>query len=718
MSEGARGHRTGGAAFVGARGARGRGRSIESGDPTAPVPAARPGFEPKRRGSNAATRRHNTKVATTLDDGVVEERKNDIPIDRGLGLRRALSDETQSRPFQPLGGEVLHIGWLRTESENGKVTRSEGIEDRHCIEALLDHYTVAKEEQEELLNRVERGWSDVTFALGEGYFCRLQRFSEFDTLTLSGPGNPDDDVGAPFRPWQWMIPDQWLSKVPGRVFLCLHVMCRHTDSEQYQLLDDNDLWNELQLVTNAVGWEERTKDGGMSFETLQNKARTEALAAISDQFNEASGEKTEKPEEEPEVAKPEPVVAASAPAHVNGKNGVKGVAREMTASLGAGAVQVVGQKGAPAEVEMARGAHSVATAVRPLSEEEEEEEERDAEKEKEMEKAKAERKEKVKKATAAFGTEEWLQERRRRENRKAKKATAEANDTEGAITGKPSNVPSQWSNWGTQIESSRIVGFDAGGGVTRFYANYHLDREGAMLCLFLTPRGASVVRAARQLQRFFTIEQYRLLTLARLPAAKSRYPVLAKLNDQYECVAKAIRRMNASTGSAKRKLRRYAQQQEFLEKITDLEQATAQELARAKSEVTIARAYCDIIYSRFEEAQFKPLGGEVRFLPLFVQKRLDPAVSTINSVSERAQILSDALQRTTGLLATGVEVRMQKEYERIAQYGLVFTVLGVLATLASAVSAGGPLHSFWSHCCAWLMSHAGRFKPLLSFLGL
>jgi len=100
---------------------------------------------------------------------VFEER-----MDRGLGLRRALSDETQSRPFQPMGGEVLHIGWMRTvgpadippalhcspfnsrhkgshcvamawrasfarpwrlESESGgKVTRAEGGNDRMCLE--------------------------------------------------------------------------------------------------------------------------------------------------------------------------------------------------------------------------------------------------------------------------------------------------------------------------------------------------------------------------------------------------------------------------------------------------------------------------------------------------------------------------------------------------------------------------------------------------------
>lgn len=209
---------------------------------------------------------------------------------------------------------------------------------------------------------------------------------------------------------------------------------------------------------------------------------------------------------------------------------------------------------------------------------------------------------------------------------------------------------------------------------------------------------------------------------ARLPGAKSRYPAFAKLNDQYEAVAKAIRRMNSSSAASKEKVRRYRQQQEFLEKITDLEQATAQELSRAKSEVTIARAYLEIIESRFKNASFKPLGGEVRFLPPFVQKRLDPAVSTINSVAERAQILSDALERTTGLLQAGVEVRLQRLNERLALYGFVFTVLGVITTVATSVSAGGPLEPAFSKFCqlvsAWFKANAQWFQPALSLFSM
>lgn len=620
-------------------------------------------------------------------------------IDRGLGLRRALSDETQSRPFLPLGGEVLHVAWLRGDA-SGKVTREEGENDRECVEALLEHYLSTDTEQaEELLRRVERGWNDVTLTLGNGYYCRLQRYSEYDTLTLSGPGAPDTPLDAPVNPWQDMLPPGWLSTVPGRVFLCAHVDVRNTDPELDSILDDNDLWNELQTVTNAVGWEKRARDGGVKTDTNTGAAQQEAMEAIAEEIQNAAPEDPESGSEDEETEfgldgyggeTPEgrgPLAASRLDAETAAMSGVK--------------IVEVGAEGK-------NGAKNGA--------------EKNGKKKKEEARVKKEK-------SAAFGTVEWQKEQRVKREREEKKAKAhekaERNGDAAAAT------PARWQSWGTQVESNRIVGMDLGGGA-RFYANYHLDEEGGMSCLLLSPRGASVIQAARQLQRYFTIEQYRLLILARLPGAKSRYPTLSKLYANYEAVAQNLRRMNASTkvkGNIFQRLwkrlsdatagsKRYKVQQDFLETITELEQATAQELARSKSEATTAHAYAQIIETRFAEANFQPLGGEVRFLPPFVQKRLDPAISTINSVTERAQILSDALERTTGLLQAGVEVRLQRLNERIAMYGLVFTVLSAVFGAASAVAYEGPLQRAFFALCRWLLDKFTWMSPAASILGV
>ena len=693
------------------------------------------GSEKSATGSDAS---NPEKAEKTQSPSVEEAPRCSISIDRGLGLRRALSDETQSRPFQPLGGEVLHIGWLRT-SEDGKVSRAEGESDRDCLELLLKHYTVDSERQEEILDRVVRGWSDVTLTLGDGYYCRLQRFSEFDTLTLSGPGNPEEPLSRAVRPWQWMLPEGWLATVPGKVFLCAHVVVRNTDTEDSLLVDENDLWNELQMVSNAVGWERRDR-GYAEGETSRSAARDEALTAIAEmvtsdeedmpavlEWDSGSGSYDPDPGSltEEERANLTWFQLAERQAEI-GKN--KSASEAVPVSVRG---QGTGRRSMLPIIVTEQCIEEGGTVDECIEEAFTEEEVLPPELKPKKQKRngeshghRAEKKpEKRVRKYAGFGTDRWQRQQRDKRKKEARRHQMEeiSETVDGAIGGPridPSTVPAQWQRWGSQLESSRIVAFAAGGGV-RFYANYHLDNEGGMSCVLLAPRGASVVRAARQLQRFFTIEQYRLIILQRLPGAKSMYPRLSKLEHQYETLSQSIRRMNEGSGPKGGVVQRIGRQwrgdrrrqtQEFLEKITELEQATAQELARAKSEAATSRAYSDIIATRFEEADYKPLGGEVRFLPPFVRKRLDPAVSTIFSVAERAQILSDALERTNALLQATVNVRLQLNYERLSLYALIFTVISVFATLVTSVTTPGPMQDIFH----WLMARVVRpvMKPI------
>ncbi len=646
-------------------------------------------------------------------------------IDRGLGLRRALSDETQSRPFLPLGGEVLHVAWLRNDKESsGKVSRSEAESDRACLEQLLEHYTVEKDEVEEVLDRVARGWSDVTLTLGSGFYCRLQRYSEFDSLTLSGPGNPDAPLDEPVPHWNRLLPRGWLCEVPGRVFLCAHVLVRDVDQgTPDEPLDDAALWNELQQVTNAIGWERRAADGGQAGETQVGSAQMEAMEAIAEEIKcletdddgecsaewsldqsvdeddtEAVSEAWEKmPDRRPANTGRRAILGSANATRVVSLNGSSAKNGAATANGGFGGGSRNGKGSADG------GAHGEATAAP------------DAECVASANDAECE--------PAGDDPDSGVVVRRAAKAKKKKKTSEVfgrgSNASRGARSSAGEYTPARWQSWGTQVESNRIVAADFRRGA-RFYGNYHLDEDGGMTCMLLSPRGASVIQAARQLQRYFTIEQYRLLILARLPGANSRYPTLAKLNAKYEVVAQSIRRMNKTATPSgnwlernwknivKENVRTYKAQQDFLETITDLEQATAQELARAKSEAATAMAYHEIVETRIEEAELLPLGGEVRFMPPYVRKRLDPAISTINSVAERAQILSDALERTTGLLQAGVEVRLQRLNERIAMYGLVFTIASVFFTAASAICYEGPLKRAFEATVRWIATHPVR----------
>jgi hypothetical protein len=725
--------------------------------PTALGRRARPVFGGGRRSSSVFELQGSSPFVEDADeDGALSCDLSDRDrVDRGLGLRRALSDETQSRPFQPLGGEVLHIGWMRTESQDTKVSRSEAEHDRECMEALLAHYTVEPDKQQTILDRVERGWSDVTLRLGQGYYCRLQRFSEFDTLTLSGPGNPDEAVDAPCRPWQWLLPPGWLAKVPGRVFLCCHVLARHAEP----FVDESDVWTELDQVTRSVKWEDRVTAAELAEatmkETEKSLAREELLVSIAElEDNIVAGELNDSIDESVDEDDVLNRVESGARENANGHSspamtaedcadpmgaraaedarlavmGAGGVVTHATNSAVVSAVQeechdvVLNADGvndgraaaaaAAATTKEVWGGNSVVARIREGGD--------GTEKKKE----KSDKKSKAKKApSAAFGTEEWQKQQKSKRRREEKTIKESENGDSQKKNERPASRLPEWRTWSTQMEHSRIVAMSAGSD-TRFYANYHIDQEGGMQCLLLTPRKASVVQAAFQLQRFLTIEQYRLLILARLPAAKARYPTLSKLNDQYTSVSRQLTRMNqgAKKGNfierMKHRLERAKRQQALFETISDLEQATARELARAKSEAALVEAYVDIINTRFEEAEYSPVGGEVRFLPPFVRKRLDPAVSTIQSVAERAAILSNALQRTTGLLQAGVEVRMQRNYETMSLYALMFTIVGVIITAVTACIEGGALRPAFLAFCRWTGDVLAKAGAAFSGIGV
>jgi uncharacterized membrane-anchored protein len=450
-----------------------------------------------------------------------EAKKKKAPVaDRGLGQRRALSAETRSRPFVPLKGEVLHIAWYREYDETGKFTREEGLAYRECIEDLLSHYTMPLALVQETLDGIERGWSDVTLDLGAGYNLRMQRHTEFETLTLNGPGNMKAPLDTPMKPWEWLLPAGWLEDIPGKVFLVNHAEFRQL----------------AQPIKN----------------------------------------------EEPTL-------------------------KELTA---------------------------IRSALRSKS---------------------------------------------------------------------PITLDSQDDSL-LEWDSGSLVGCGIGDG-SRLFVNYELDESGGMQTLVIVPPGNSTfIRAGRQLQRFFALEQYRLLILQRLPSAKSKFPLLAGLNERYEALTRELRRSRATS-------RGHKEQQNFVTQITELEQAITQLVTRTKLVALTAQSYLEIVDLRLSEAAFTRLGYEIRFLPLFVKKRIDPAVSTINAVAEQALILSDSLERTTSLVQASVEVRLQRINERIATYGLLFTIASVLVSFVTSIQPNGSLH--WLYVIAkakWMAFAAAAMR--------
>ena len=523
---------------------------------------------------------------TVKDDPIVQEKR----IDRGLGQRRALSAETRSRPFVPLGGEVLHLAWMREYDETGKFTKEEGEAYRETIKSLLSHYTTPAWKVTSVLDGVARGWSDVVLDLGAGFNCRLQRHSEFETLTLSGPGRLDDEISAPIKPWSWLLPSDWLADVPGRVFLIQHFIVR-LDKETFADTIDRKTLNGEWLTLNGM------KD---------------ARRGMHD---------------------PSEIIADTG---------------------------VISNDLALRQEEAARQA----LASRVMS----------------------------------------------RDSSYFEDPLTTTSSTKGASKETFRDSELDW-------EVGAFAAANLGDGA-KIYVNYQLDEDGGTQCLVTVPPGKEAFdRAMRQIQRLTIIEQYRLLILFRLPQAKAKRQSLAQLQIQYDNVSSILRKSRASNTD-------YRNQQEMLTQVADLESAVADVVAKTRMLALSAQAYQQIIELKFTEAQLKRVSYSARFLPLFVKKRLDPALSTIFFASEQAEILSAALSRTTNLIQAAVEVKLQRLNESIALYGLIFTVASVGLGLLQAWRIGnvGWLVEFtktwFLKTMAWILSNFGHLFEHFHIYGL
>ena len=218
-----------------------------------------------------------TEVARETESSGTEDKA----IDRGFGLRRALSDETQSRPFLPLGGEVLHVAAAEREGIQREGSRSEAESDRACLEQLLEHYTVEKDEVEGSLTGSRAGGPDVTLTLGPG---ALLRYSAIPSLHhAERPGRARRATGAARAALEPPVAEGAVrsagARVPVRARWC------GTTRQPDAPIDDATLWNEPQQVTNAIGWERRAAEaGGQAGETQVGSAQMEAMEAIAEEI--------------------------------------------------------------------------------------------------------------------------------------------------------------------------------------------------------------------------------------------------------------------------------------------------------------------------------------------------------------------------------------------------------------------------------------------------
>ena len=184
-------------------------------------------------------------------------------------------------------------------------------------------------------------------------------------------------------------------------------------------------------------------------------------------------------------------------------------------------------------------------------------------------------------------------------------------------------------------------------------SNLRIDAQGFERVLVLASPETSPNRAGRIAQRILELETYRMMALLSLPVAKSLGSKLAQTEVQLvEITQRLEKKVDADEVLLK----------DLAGLAVQVESATAEHSYRFSA----ARAYNAIVLERISEMRESPLSG-MQSVGEFMQRRLAPAMATVNATSDRLGNLAQRISRASALLRTRVEIVAEQHNQQLLE---------------------------------------------------
>lgn len=253
----------------------------------------------------------------------------------------------------------------------------------------------------------------------------------------------------------------------------------------------------------------------------------------------------------------------------------------------------------------------------------------------------------------------------------------------------------QWLGEGTVIGSK--MGRTSGDqSHSHLITNLRIGDDGFVRMLILASSETSENRAGRIAQRLLELETYRIMSLLSLPVAKK---LASKLSQTEVELVEITARLEANTDS----------DEVLLSNLASLAAQVESTTAENSYRFSAARAYDAIVRERISEMRERPLSG-IQTLGEFMQRRLAPAMATVNATSVRLAALAERVARASALLRTRVEIaaelhnqellekltrgqalqlRLQTTVEGLSIAAITYYVVSLVLYLGKALKAAG-----------------------------
>lgn len=192
------------------------------------------------------------------------------------------------------------------------------------------------------------------------------------------------------------------------------------------------------------------------------------------------------------------------------------------------------------------------------------------------------------------------------------------------------------------FDDAPLVASVMGNGHSVVVTDFLLRPSGWEHLLVVAEPSTSETRAGRIAQRLLEIETYRLMALRGLPVAKALGPLLGRIEASLAGITERLHLRDTPADS-------------LLDELIELAARVEHLNAEHQYRFNATQAYQALVQNRIAELhEGKSAGAQT--LGEFMQRRLSPAMATVNITAQRLTDLSRRIERASALLRTRVDI--------------------------------------------------------------
>ena len=200
---------------------------------------------------------------------------------------------------------------------------------------------------------------------------------------------------------------------------------------------------------------------------------------------------------------------------------------------------------------------------------------------------------------------------------------------------------------------NRLVGGKIAGGNGAAYTDFLIHEDGFSRLLIVN-HGFAPGQSGRSLQRLLEIETYRMLALLGLPKARA---IMPELPDADRRLVELTAALDVDDGHSDEAL---------LDELTRLAATIENKVSATYARFNATRNYASLVNIRLEQLRESKIEGIPSFNE-FLERRLNPAINTCNSVDHWLHQLAQLISNVNHLLLTRIDVRRKQQNQDILE---------------------------------------------------